>query len=84
MIYRTKPSVKEGTWYTVAGSLTHNDEAIDIKRQYISPNDQDHFAIYINGKRQRKTYFGETAHFDVARAYNDLVPWQYYVDGMSL
>ena len=79
-----KPSVREGQWYTVAGAFTKLGEEIDIKRQYIDHTDQDHFAIYLNGKRQRPTYFGEMAHFDVARAYNDLVPWQNTVDGMSL
>ena len=79
-----KPSVTEGKWYTVAGTFTKLGEDIDIKVQFLDDTYQDHFAIYINGKRQRKTYFGEMAHFDVARAYNDLVPWQNTVDGMSL
>lgn len=86
MKYYTKPSVREGHWTTRAecGGFEEGFEYVAIKRQVLDGDYQDHYAIYIDGKRQRKTYFGETAHHDVARAYNDLVGWQNAVFGDEL
>ena len=80
----TKQSVTKGEWYTRAEGITEDGQGIKIKVQVIDGEYQDHYAIYVNGKRERKTYFGETAHYDVAREYNDRVGWQQFVDGMSL
>ena len=77
----TKPSVREGKWYTRVGGFTKQGELIDIKVQIIDHTWQDHYAIYINDKRERKTYFGESAHHEVARVYNDLVHWGQMITG---
>ena len=79
----TKPSVREGLWYTCVECRVDGKD-ISIKVQILDGTYQDHYAIYINGKRQRKTYFGESAHHDVARAYNDLVGWQNSIFGDEL
>lgn len=84
----TKPSVREGYWLTLATCTISDDDYnltdYEIRVQVVDDTYQDHYAIYINGKRQRKTYFGEMAHHDVARAYNDLVGWQNSVFGDEL
>jgi hypothetical protein len=80
----TKPSVREGHWWTRVEGMTKQGEIINIAMQVIDGTWQDHYAIYINGKRQRKTYFGESAHHEVARAYNDLVGWQNTIFGDEL
>lgn len=83
MKHYTKQSVTKGEWLTVAEcTADHND--YQIKVQMVDNDYQDHYALYINGRRQRKTYFGETAHWAVARAYNDLVGWQNSVFGDEL
>jgi hypothetical protein len=79
----TKPSVREGEWLTCAQCGVDGKD-IHIKVQIVDNTYQDHYAIYINDKRQRKTYFGESAHWDVARAYNDLVGWQNTIFGDEL
>lgn len=78
-----KPSVRDGYWYTRASAVVDGTE-YRINRQVLDGEYQDHYSIYINGKRQRKTYFGETAHWDVARAFGDLVGWQNGVFGDEL
>jgi hypothetical protein len=83
MKHYTKPSVTKGEWTTRAQCGVDGKD-ISIKVQILDDTYQDHYAIYINGKRQRKTYFGEMAHHDVARAYNDLVGWQNSVFGDEL
>lgn len=84
MKYYTKQSVTKGEWYTRAEGITEDGQGIKIKVQVIDGDYQDHYAIYVNGHRQRKTYFGESAHHDVARAYNDYVGWQNSVFGDEL
>lgn len=79
----TKPSVSEGEWWTRAWCAVDGTEYA-VKAQYIDGDYQDHYAIYINNKRQRKTYFGESAHHAVARAYNDLVGWKNTIYGDEL
>ena len=79
----TKPSVTAGEWWTRAWCAVDGIEYA-VKCQYIDGTYQDHYAIYVNDKRMRKTYFGESAHHDVARAYNDLVGWQNSVFGDEL
>lgn len=81
-----KPSVNDGRWITRAAGVTDegDDRYIEIRRQAIDGAFVDHYAIYIEEKRQRKTYFGESAHYDVARAYNDMVHWTCTIDGSSL
>lgn len=79
----TKPSVREGRWYTRAECRV-DGHSYRINVQVIDGTYQDHYAIWVDGKRQRKTYFGESAHHDVARAYNDLVGWQNSVFGDEL
>lgn len=80
----TKPKVGEGIWLPTDAWCEVDHVLYEVWEQKISDTYQDHYAIYINGKRQRKTYFGETAHHDVARAYNDLVGWQNSVSGDEL
>lgn len=80
----TKPSVTAGEWVQCAAWAKVDGVLYEVWEQKISGTYQDHYAIYINGKRQRKTYFGETAHHDVARAYNDLVGWQNTIYGDEL
>lgn len=79
----TKPSVKEGYWSTRVSRVV-DGTAYVIKVQTIDGTYQDHYAIYENNRRQRKTYFGESAHHDVARVFNDLVGWQNSVFGDEL
>ena len=79
----TKPSVTKGAWLTSAECRVDGTDYA-VKVQMIDGYYQDHFAIYINGKRQRKTFFGEMSHHDVARAYNDLVGWQNSIFGDEL
>lgn len=83
MKYYTKQSVTKGEWTTRAECYTNGHE-YRIKVQIVDGSYQDHYAIYIDGKRQRKTYFGESAHHAVARAYNDLVGWQNTIFGDEL
>lgn len=83
MKHYTKQSVTKGEWTARAECYTNGHE-YRIKVQIVDGSYQDHYAIYIDGKRQRKTYFGETAHWDVARAYNDLVGWKNSVFGDEL
>lgn len=80
----TKPSVRAGQWETLVEGLTTDGEFINIKMQIVDHTYQDHYAIYINDKRERKTYFGESAHHAVARAYNDRVHWGQQVFGDEL
>lgn len=80
----TKPSVNDGSWDTRVEGITKQGEIINIKVQVIDHTWQDHYAIYLNDKRQRRTYFGETAHYDVARVYNDLVHWSQAITGDML
>lgn len=84
----TKPSVREGRWYTRAQCMTPDHTGttpelvkIEVKRQYLHDEYQDHYAIYIDDKRQRKTYFGETAHWAAASAFNNLVHWTQTITG---
>ena len=79
----TKPSVREGLWYTRTECRV-DGTTYRINRQVIDGDWQDHYSIWIDGHRQRKTYFGESAHHDVARAYNDLVGWQNTIYGDEL
>lgn len=83
MKHYTKQSVTKGEWLPVVGVIVDGTD-YEIAQQYFDDDYQDHYALYINGKRQRKTYFGETAHHDVARAYNDLVGWQNTIFGDEL
>lgn len=83
MKHYTKQSVTKGEWLTVVGCTTEGND-YQIKVQIVDNDYQDHYALYINGKRQRKTYFGESAHHSVARAYNDLVGWKNTIFGDEL
>lgn len=80
----TKPSVREGEWVICQAWAEVDGILYQVWEQMIDGAYQDHYAIYVNGKRQRKTYFGESAHWDVARAYNDLVGWQNTIYGDEL
>lgn len=80
----TKPKVGEGMWVPTAAWCEVDRVLYEVWEQIVDGTYQDHYAIYIDGKRQRKTYFGETAHHDVARAYNDLVGWQNTIFGDEL
>lgn len=80
----TKPKVGEGMWVPTAAWCEVDRVRYEVWEQIVDGTYQDHYAIYIDGKRQRKTYFGETAHHDVARAYNDLVGWQNTIFGDEL
>jgi len=79
----TKQSVTKGEWGIVA-EAEYDDKDYTIARQYFDGDWQDHYAFYIDGKRQSKTYFGETAHYDVARVFNDHVHWTQTVSGDML
>lgn len=79
----TKPKVSEGEWFTCVSTVVDGTEYC-VKRQGINGIFHDHYTICINGKRQRKTYFGELAHYDVARAYNDIVGWPHFISGDEL
>lgn len=70
----TKPSVKQGEWNLVVSRLV-GMTYIEIYEQFVDGTYQDHYAIYIDGKRQRPTFFGEMAYHDVKRAFNNLVGW---------
>ncbi len=83
-----KPSVREGMWYTRAQCMTPDPTdttpelvKIEVKRQFIDGEYTDHYAIYFDGRRERKTYFGESAHYDAARRYNELVHWTQTITG---
>lgn len=80
----TKPKVTAGEWVQCAAWAEVDGVLYEVWEQKVAGTYQDHYAIYINGKRQRKTYFGESAHHDVARAYNDLVGWQNTIFGDEL
>jgi len=80
----TKPKVSEGEWVQCAAWANVDGVLYEVWEQKVNGTYQDHYAIYINGKRQRKTYFGESAHHEVARAYNDLVGWKNTIFGDEL
>ncbi len=79
----TKQSVTKGEWRTRARAETL-DNIVEVKVQVIDNVWQDHYAVYVNGKRERKTYFGESAHHDAARAFNDRVHWSQMIIGDEL
>lgn len=79
----TKPSVREGHWETRARAETL-DNIVEVKVQIIDNDWQDHYAVYVNGKRQRTTYFGESGHYAAARAFNDRVHWSQMITGDEL
>lgn len=86
-----KPSVNEpgSEWETLATRRAVQGGAeVSIARQRLNTEDEvvllDHYAIYINGKRQRRTYFGESARHEVARKFNDMIHWTAAVYGDEL
>lgn len=80
----TKPNVTAGEWVQCAAWAEVDGVLYEVWEQKISGTYQDHYGIWINGRLSGKTYFGETAHHDVARAYNDLVGWQNTIYGDEL
>ena len=52
----TKPSVREGYWLTLETCTISDDDYnltdYEIRVQVVDDTYQDHYAIYINGKRQ--------------------------------
>jgi len=55
-----------------------------VREHQISRTYQDHYGIWLNGRLSGRTYFGESAHHDVARSYYDLVGWQNTLSGDEL
>jgi hypothetical protein len=83
----TKPSVNApgSEWLESAWTdMAYDADEVSIRVQRINGVFVEHYAIYIDGKRQRKTYFGETARWHVARDFNDLVHWTEAVYGDEL
>ena len=76
-----KPSVKQYPWFRVSDVYStecvspHGGVDVFVCQQYDQEYPIDHYRLWIDGKMQRKTYFGETAYNDVVRALGDMVHW---------
>lgn len=83
MIYK-KPSVKEGWWAVRVFDTAEDGSELEIQQQWVDEQPIDHYRIVVNGRNPRKTYFGESAHFDVASDFNGRVHWTRVVHGMDI
>lgn len=69
-----KPRVSEGFW-VLQHSENYEGKQVCIFRQVIDDEYVDHYYLTIDGKRQPRSYFGESAHHTIVRKFNDEVHW---------